>query len=161
MLGRWAAGGGTGGEKSPEQEVEEERLRFVAVHRDSVLWFLGRRLEGVGEVQRGMMERRLEREVERGRSVLHKIKGSGGAGGFDLGEMNGYAPQEEGRGGAGGGSSGYKGGRGAAMDEEDRRQIEQQLSPEQLQLFARENQDMLKHYEDTLDQVRCVNAASS
>ena len=43
------------------------------------------------------------------------------------------------------------------MDEEDRRQIEQQLSPEQLQLFARENQDMLKHYEDTLDQVRYVN----
>ena len=42
------------------------------------------------------------------------------------------------------------------MEEEDKRQIEQQLTPEQLQLFAKENQDMLKHYEDTLDQVRYV-----
>jgi syntaxin 18 len=33
---------------------------------------------------------------------------------------------------------------------------EEQLSPEQLQLFAQENQDMLKHYEDHLDQVRYV-----
>lgn len=32
--------------------------------------------------------------------------------------------------------------------------VEQQLDPEQLQLFAQENQDMLKYYEDTLDQVR-------
>jgi len=32
--------------------------------------------------------------------------------------------------------------------------IEQTLSPEQLQLFAQENTDMLKHYEDTLDKVR-------
>ncbi|KAF2877426.1 snare protein syntaxin-like protein 18/UFE1 [Massariosphaeria phaeospora] len=31
---------------------------------------------------------------------------------------------------------------------------EEQLDPEQLQLFAQENQDMLKHYEDHLDQVR-------
>lgn len=35
--------------------------------------------------------------------------------------------------------------------------VEQQLDPEQLQLFAQENQDMLKHYEDTLDQVRYAN----
>ena len=41
-------------------------------------------------------------------------------------------------------------------EDESRRDIEQQLSPEQLQLFARENQDMLKQYEDTLDQVRSV-----
>ena len=33
---------------------------------------------------------------------------------------------------------------------------EQELSQEQLQLFAQENQDMLRHYEDTLDQVRLV-----
>jgi hypothetical protein len=33
---------------------------------------------------------------------------------------------------------------------------EQELSPEQLQMFEKENQDMLKHYESTLDQVRYV-----
>lgn len=124
------------------------------MHRDSVLWFLGRKLEEVGEVQRGMMERRLEREVERGRSVLYKIKGPGGAG--EIGGMDGFTG-EAGQEAGGSGGSGYRGGGGAAMDDEDRRQIEQQLSPEQLQLFARENQDMLKHYEDTLDQVRYVN----
>ncbi|KAH8709990.1 snare-complex protein syntaxin-18 N-terminus-domain-containing protein [Phaeosphaeriaceae sp. PMI808] len=34
--------------------------------------------------------------------------------------------------------------------------IEQQLDPEQLQLFAQENQDMLKQYEDQLDKVRAT-----
>ncbi|KAF1361030.1 snare protein syntaxin-like protein 18/UFE1 [Lizonia empirigonia] len=34
--------------------------------------------------------------------------------------------------------------------------IEQQLDPEQLQLFAQENQDMLKQYEDQLDKVRAA-----
>ncbi|CAD6570486.1 MAG: hypothetical protein ASARMPREDX12_003646 [Alectoria sarmentosa] len=156
VLGRWAAGA-SGGEKSPEQAVEEARREAFAMHRDSVLWYLGRKLEGVGEVQRGMMERRLEREVERGRSVLYKVKGSvgaggglggvgvsGGGGGVGDGRMNGSA-------GEGRGAHGKSAGTG---EDESRREIEQQLSPEQLQLFAKENQDMLKQYEDTLDQVR-------
>ena len=124
------------------------------MHRDSVLWYLGRKLEEVAEVQRGMMERRLEREVEKGRSVLHKVKGNMGLedddGGNGRGEggMNGHAP-------AGGGDSHReKKVRDGTLENENRRAIEQQLTPEQLQLFARENQDMLKHYEDTLDKVR-------
>ena len=105
------------------------------------------------------MERRLEREVERGRSVLYKVKGSvgaggglggvgvsGGGGGVGDGRMNGSA-------GEGRGAHGKSAGTG---EDESRREIEQQLSPEQLQLFAKENQDMLKQYEDTLDQVRSV-----
>lgn len=122
--------------------------------RDSVLWYLGRKLEGVGEVQRGMMERRLEREVERGRSVLYKVKGDmGGMSGVE--GINGFAEEGGGRVGERGNGSGYRGG-GGATEDESRREIENQLSPEQLQIFARENQDMLKHYEDTLDQVRYV-----
>ena len=35
-------------------------------------------------------------------------------------------------------------------------QHEEELSDEQMQLFAQENQDMMKHYQDTLDQVRYV-----
>lgn len=149
VLGRWAAGA-SGGEKSPEQVIEESRRSVFDMHRDSVMWYLGRKLEEVGEVQRGMMERRLEREIEKGRSVLYKVRGSAAAmENGPAGGMNGHAAE-----GSSGG--GYKGGKGAAVEDENRREIEQQLSPEQLQLFAQENQDMLKHYEDTLDQVRYV-----
>ncbi len=101
------------------------------------------------------MERRLEREVERGRSVLYKARGSVGVGdGLGEGGMSGGGGEGL-KGLAGEGKSAYRGGGGAGEDE-SRREIEQTLSPEQLQLFARENQDMLKQYEDTLDQVRSV-----
>ena len=122
-----------------------------------MIWYIGRKLEEAGEVQRAMMERRLERELEKGRSVLYKVRGAQGLDSPDYssgqaGGMNGHAPD-------GGGGAGNKGRAGparaaAAADDERRREIEQQLSPEQLQLFAQENQDMLKQYEDTLDQVR-------
>ena len=56
---------------------------------------------------------------------------------------------------AGEGKNVYRGG-GGVDDQESRKEIEQSLTPEQLQLFAKENQDMLKQYEDTLDQVRSV-----
>ncbi len=149
VLGRWAAGA-SGGEKSPEQAIEESRRSVFDMHRDSVMWYLGRKLEEVGEVQRGMMERRLEREVEKGRSVLYKARGSAAAmENGTPGGMNGHA--NDGNRGAG-----YRERKGVPVEDESRREIEQQLSPEQLQLFARENQDMLKHYEDTLDQVRYV-----
>ena len=135
---------------------EEERLGLVGVWRDSVLWFLRRGLEGVGECQRGMMERRLEREVERGRSVLYKVRGSAGIGDAE-GEGTGMGGGIGGYGAEGAGG-GYGGKRGVEAEDESRREIEQQLSPEQLQLFAQENQDMLKQYEGTLDQVRYVNS---
>lgn len=147
--------------------LEESRRSVFDMHRDGVLWYLGRKLEEVGELQRGMMERRLEREMEKGRSVLYKVKGSmvgesgdGDAGGGTKAGINGHAG---GGGGGGSGGSGYGGKVGAAaaaMEDESRGEIEQQLSPEQLQLFARENQDMLKHYEDTLDQVRYAHPFS-
>ena len=122
-----------------------------------MVWYLGRRLEETGEVRREMVERRLER----GKGVLGRVRGEMGAFGGVGGEGNGGGGEYAGGGGGGGGGAsaggrGY-GGKAAAMEEEDRRQIEQQLTPEQLQLFAKENQDMLKHYEDTLDQVRYVN----
>lgn len=43
------------------------------------------------------------------------------------------------------------------MSEADSAQIESQLSPEQLQLFAEENDTMLRHYEDTLGKVQYVS----
>ncbi|KAL6717102.1 hypothetical protein ACLMJK_005017 [Lecanora helva] len=156
VLGRWAAGGTGSGTKSPEQLIEEGRRAVFDMHRDSVLWYLGRKLEGVGEVQRGMMERRLEREVERGRSVLYKVRGDVGPVGLGEKGRKGMVMNGDAKNLGGGGEGGYRGKKtgDVALEDESRREIEQQLSPEQLQLFARENQDMLKHYEDTLDQVR-------
>ena len=134
-----------GAQKSPEQMGAEAELETLKLFRESVLWFLGRKLEDVGEVQREMMERRLERELERGRSVLYKTKSGGGHGhvpGAEAATMH----QKGAR---------IPGGQSAKLDDEGKREIEQQqLSPEQLQLFASENQDMLKQYEDQLDQVR-------
>ena len=152
----WAAGGNDGGNagKSEEQLLEEGREEVVVMVRESVIWWLGRRLEQVAEVQRGMVERRVKREMERGRSVLYMVKGGGGG-------MDGILAGEEGgragmNGSVRGGEMGKGHGKMAVEDEESRKLIEQQLSPEQLQLFAQENQDMLRRYEDTLDQVRYV-----
>jgi hypothetical protein len=51
------------------------------------------------------------------------------------------------------GSSGGKAWEGQDLEKVEEK-AEQRLDPEQLQLFAQENQDMLKHYEESLDQVR-------
>lgn len=162
-LRRWANGdsGGSGGKRQGEEEAEEGRLRTTGAWRESVIWYLGRGLEGAGELQRGMVEKRVERELEKSRSVLYMSRGAGGttastapAGGREdftaKGAMNGALGGRNEYYTADGGAK-SKGGR---LEEEDRREIERQLSPEQLQLFAQENQDMLKRYEDTLDQVR-------
>jgi syntaxin 18 len=137
-LGRWAAGGAITA-KSPEEEAQEAEKKNVNVHRESVIWYLRRKLEECSRFQSEMMEIRLMREVERSKSVLYKARGtmpimddSSVNGGPDYRAMAADAKEE-------------------AMGE-----VEQTLSPEQLQLFAQENQDMLKHYEDTLDQVRYV-----
>ena len=148
-LGRWAAGGvGEVSKKSPDEELEDARQNTVKVHRESVIWYLRRNLEEAGEIQRGMMELRLEREVERSKSVLYKTKGTRASPDFSDSDMT------NGNGTAMANGRLYQGGKAAMTDEVERKKIEQQLSPEQLQLFAQENSDMLKHYEDTLDQVR-------
>lgn len=68
----------------------------------------------------------------------------------DYGSMNGGS-------GADGSSKDYRG-KTSHVQDESSAAIEQQLDPEQLQLFAQENQDMLKQYEDQLDKVRYVTA---
>ncbi|MCJ1277236.1 hypothetical protein MMC21_005046 [Puttea exsequens] len=148
LLTRWAAGGGVQGGKNTEQIEEEERLETVGMWRDGVVWFLGRGVEGLGESWRGMVERRVGRERERGRSVLYAMK-NGQQDGESVG--GGEGGWREGPGAGWGGER--MGAKDVAMEEEARREMEM-LSPEQLQLFAKENQDMLKRYEDTLDQVR-------
>lgn len=86
------------------------------------------------------MEIRLTREVEKSKSVLYKTRTTGPS-------TMGY--------GTGADSTDYRDKASYRPDETDA-VIEQQLDAEQLQLFAQENQDMLKQYEDQLDKVRYV-----
>lgn len=119
--------------------------------RESVLWTLRRGLEGAAEAQRSMVEKRIERAKEKEKSILYKAAGGsvapavsvgGGQYGLDDGDagktaapIRSYDPDMDG-----------------AMAAE----IESQLSPEQLQLFAEENNTLLTHYEDTLSKVQYV-----
>ena len=84
-----------------------------------------------------MMETRLTREIEKSKSALYKSP----IGSVTLPTV---APSLQ--------RDGPKRGGGFALD--DAAAIESQLSPEQLQLFAEENADMLSHYQASLDQVR-------
>lgn len=137
-LGRWAAGGAITA-KSVDEEIEEAQANNIKAHRESIIWSLQNQLEGCGRFQSGMMEIRLMREVEKSKSVLYKTRGTGPA----TSDFAGEGPTE------------YrdKPSHGHGRPSEV---IEKQLDQEQLQLFAQENQDMLKQYEDQLDKVRYV-----
>ncbi|EOA83708.1 uncharacterized protein SETTUDRAFT_164163 [Exserohilum turcica Et28A] len=138
-LGRWAAGGAITA-KSPEEEIEEAKANTIKAHRESIIWSLQKQLEQCGRFQSDMMEIRLTREVEKSKSVLYKTRTTGPS-------TMGY--------GTGADSTDYRDKASYRPDETDA-VIEQQLDAEQLQLFAQENQDMLKQYEDQLDKVRAT-----
>ncbi|PYI33879.1 hypothetical protein BP00DRAFT_391586 [Aspergillus indologenus CBS 114.80] len=155
ILGRWAAGGDVPDvhAATPEQRAEEAAEENTTQLRAAVLWFLQRKLEAVVAVQRGMVEKRLERVRERERSVLYlsqqqqlakepgqRSPGSGQRLGPGTGEMM-LPPGET---------------QGQRLEETELHAIEAQLSPAQLQLFAEENDAMVKYYEDTLSKVRYV-----
>ena len=140
-LGRWAAGGAITA-KSPEEELEEAKANATRAHRESIIWSLQNQLEECGRFQSSMMEIRLMREVEKSKSVLYKARETMPS----MHDMNG---------GSRDGASSYRG-KTSHVQEDASAAIEQQLDPEQLQLFAQENQDMLKQYEDQLDKVRYV-----
>jgi len=145
-----------GQSKSPEEEIEAARANTIKMHRENVIWYLTRKLEECGEVQRSMMETRLYREIEKSKSVLYKTRASRRMSAV-LADMDGDIPGIDRAGGVRSLTGSGTANRAAQMDEAERKRVEAQLSPDQLQIFAKENQDMLKHYEDTLDQVRYVD----
>ncbi|KAI4171088.1 MAG: hypothetical protein LQ343_004500 [Gyalolechia ehrenbergii] len=149
-LGRWAAGDRDyGSSLSPEERWEQLGRETLKAWRESVIWYLRKKLEEAGEVQRGMMEKRLQREVERSKSVLYKSRGiKGGLIGLEDGDMRMPIAAW----GKGTGMNGYAGQSGLVMEEEERRRGEGGLSEEQVQALKEENEGMLRHYEDTLDQ---------
>ena len=81
-----------------------------------------------------MMEKRIMREMEKNRSVLEKSQS---------GPMHSYGYDSE------AGSSRYN----PAQMEGPTFNPEEELTPQQIQMFEKQNQDMLKHYESTLNQV--------
>ncbi|KAF2098848.1 snare protein [Rhizodiscina lignyota] len=139
VLKSWASGGGVVA-KSPEEQEEDGREEALRLYREEVVRYLRRRLERAGEAQRGMVEVRLEREREKEASVLYKIRGAEGS------RMGGSGDWSR---------MGFAGSDGLRVEELQReKEAESELSPEQLQLFEKENSSMLKHYTDQLDQVK-------
>lgn len=135
LLGSWAAGGGAQ-TKSGDQELEEAKSHTVSGHRESVLWYLRQKLQECGSFQATMMEKRILREVEKRRSLLaNSDMGSMPRASFEPPPIP--API-------------YK----RSVPEQTRTEPEDELSAEQIQMFEKQSQDMLKHYESTLDQVR-------
>jgi syntaxin 18 len=136
-LGIWAAGGGITA-KSPEELEEEAQEEAIKKHRDSVIWYLQKQLERVVERQRDMVERRLERTVEKNKSSLYKA----GIDADSIGNStlsNSRAPA-------------------AAMLDETPSfasgpDIESLLSPEQIQLFESEQEDMVKYFNSELQKI--------
>lgn len=148
-LGRWAAGGGLTA-KAPEEVEEEAKAEMLGMHREGVIWYLQQKLQVAMGLQREMMEVRISREVEKSKSVLYMVRG-----------VVSEAEKGDGRGFGGSGEvGGTVAGRVAVEEERKGREregaVDYQLTEEQMQLFAQENQDMLKQYEDSLDQVRYV-----
>ncbi|KAI0508670.1 hypothetical protein F5B22DRAFT_386800 [Xylaria bambusicola] len=144
-LGAWASGGVSTG-KSPEQTTAEDRARTISIHRDSVLWLLRHHLQECVKTQQDMMEIRLMREMEKSRSVLAKARGQ------DVASLHSAKSLVE----SSNGSADWRKGsiQSASPEEGQDYNSTADLSPEQLQMFERDNQDMLKHYESQLDQVR-------
>jgi syntaxin 18 len=141
-LGRWAAGGAVTA-KSPEEEREEAERKSISAHRESVIIYLQRRLEEAGRVQGEMMEVRLGREVEKSKSMLYKSRMTGSIP---------YAQEEHGSAPASPTKRKRQSGMPNGYDpasSEDR----PELTREQQQLFAEENDEILRHYNSQLDQI--------
>nr|POE87772.1 syntaxin ufe1 [Quercus suber] len=136
-LGRWAAGSDVASSRSPDEEIEDAARKAIMTHREAVIMYLQKKLEAAGRVQSDMMEVRLGREVEKSKSVLYKSR------------MVGNIPYAE-------GTTAQATSKSWSADADHvttTDQASQQLSPEQMQVLAVENDEMLRHYEDQLDAI--------
>jgi len=135
-LGSWAAGG----KKTDEHESAEGKARDAGIHRDGVMWFLRKRLELCCATQQSMMEARLTREMERNRSVL--ANASIPLPGYNASQEKSHAQSST--------SSRLP------PPQHESSLADSSLTEEQVQMFEKGNQDMMTHYQMTLDKVRYV-----
>ncbi|KAL4947185.1 snare-complex protein syntaxin-18 N-terminus-domain-containing protein [Aspergillus filifer] len=164
LLFQWAAGssalsGENNGDndegKKPEQINDEQVEKLTQAVRESILWFLRRRLEGSIEMQRDMVEERIERAKEREKSVLYKNATSTATPtsgpGASATSPNISAPSHYPDAALEMVTAGIK---GNTLSASEVASIEAELTPQQLQLFAEENDSMVRYYEDTLGKVQ-------
>ncbi|OJZ86538.1 hypothetical protein ASPFODRAFT_716679 [Aspergillus luchuensis CBS 106.47] len=162
IFARWAGGAttltspeGDGNEgKDKEQIIEEEKEKVLKGVRESVLFYLNVKLGNVVNEQRDMVEKRIERVRERERSVLYKNTSSSagivGGGGGGWGRVDGG----EWRGDNNNTGIGIGAGDVVKMDENEVKEIEKQLTPQQLQLFEEENDSLVRYFEDVVGKVQ-------
>ncbi|PWY74535.1 putative snare protein [Aspergillus sclerotioniger CBS 115572] len=149
LLAKWADGksltttdSNTEG-KSEEEVLARETERILKCVRESILWYLSRKLGDVVNVQRDLVERRVERVRERERSVLYNLNSGSKAGKMGVGMGLGVD-----------GMDGIGVGMAAKMDQDEVRAIEAELTPQQLQLFEEENENMVRYFEDVVGKVQ-------
>ncbi|KAK1971002.1 snare-complex protein syntaxin-18 [Colletotrichum sublineola] len=155
-LGAWAAGAATGGGgasddsgKTAEHRAAEAKARTIEQHRDEIIQSLRQGLQLCGKTQQDMMEVRLTREMEKNRSVLAKA-----GGGSAMPELRGFYESMSKSAAAAKGPTKGPGKSGAPPDEGGPYNPQEDLTEEQIQMFEKGNQDMLQHYNSTLDKVR-------
>ncbi|KAI1005968.1 hypothetical protein K3495_g2258 [Podosphaera aphanis] len=137
-LGAWAAGGFPQF-KSVEQELADAKATTITTHRESVVFYLRQRLEKCASQQASMMEKRISRELEKNRSILGQGYSDHVLDFDSLGKMKTTS----------------KSNLNVAIPQYNEQiDVKNELTPEQIQVFEKENQDMLRHFETTLDQVR-------
>ncbi|KAG9242556.1 hypothetical protein BJ878DRAFT_164014 [Calycina marina] len=139
MIGNWAAGE-KGSFKSFEQEQEEQKSGTMRTHRGQVILYLRERLAECAQLQAAMMQKRLDRAIQKQRleALKHRAVPM-----LDFAGVNeSQSPKK----------------RAKFVEETERVEHEYQNEPsaEQLQMFEQDNQEMLKLYESNLDQVKTV-----
>jgi syntaxin 18 len=151
-LGRWAAGGGVV-QKSPEELEEEAKEETIRTHREGVIYFLRTRLARVSEAQRNMVAVRLQRAVERNKSSLYKA----GLNVDEFGVESGVGRVDRMKMGDGSASTTDF----VQLEEEQAAKdngpgIESLLSPEQIQMFQSEQDEMVKQLNSELQKIMYV-----
>ncbi|KAJ4422873.1 hypothetical protein N0V82_002398 [Gnomoniopsis sp. IMI 355080] len=147
----WAAGGGLAEKdgsaaRSPEHTAAVEAEKQIVEHRGGVIVYLQQKLQNAAALQRTMMETRLAREMEKNRSVLAKARAGQ--------ELPPSLAREFGFEDTGPSTSAA-----VPLDEEETKRRQDQnldLTDEQRQMFERDNQDMLKHYNSATEKVKTV-----
>ncbi|KIW32763.1 hypothetical protein, variant [Cladophialophora immunda] len=153
FLWRWAAGDGDTPDagKSQKQLDEEGQLRTTKMFRDGVLWYLNKFLKDAITAQQEMVEKRLEREQQKQMSILYNPRNKGVRASRDTetganGGLETIPPTQDLR-----GHDEYK-----PWADPSQGGVEQELSPEQLQLFEEENRGIFEHFNDQLAKVTQV-----
>ncbi|KAF5647216.1 syntaxin 18 [Fusarium sp. NRRL 52700] len=138
-FGAWASGGIISS-KTEEHAEAEAKARDLGIHRDSILWYLRQRLELCCRTQQEMMETRLKRELEKNRSMLSR------SGATIAGDFAEFPPSAR--------RNSQTAPTAPIPMSEDGQFPSQGLTEEQIQMFEQGNQDMMKHFENSLDKVR-------